>query len=79
MINKREYSSLQSSHQALTIAMAVLATFFVFLRFFCRWKKGISLGAYDYVILLSMVSTELGNLKLADLTAIRYSCTVPWL
>ncbi|KAJ6045779.1 uncharacterized protein N7446_012643 [Penicillium canescens] len=48
------YESRQGEYRAGTISMTVLGVVFVILRFLARWKKGLRIGADDYVILLSL-------------------------
>jgi hypothetical protein len=43
--------------------MTALGVVFVILRFLSRWKKGLRIGADDYVILLSLVSAMLEHLS----------------
>ncbi|KAJ6045710.1 hypothetical protein N7499_003626 [Penicillium canescens] len=56
------YESRQGEYRAGTISMTVLGVVFVILRFLARWKKGLRIGADDYVILLSLVSAILVSL-----------------
>ncbi|KAJ6035303.1 uncharacterized protein N7446_010062 [Penicillium canescens] len=56
------YESRQEEYRAGTISMTVLGVVFVILRFLARWKKGLRIGADDYVILLSLVSAILVSL-----------------
>jgi hypothetical protein len=53
------YESRQGEYRAGTISMTALGVVFVILRFLSRWKKGLRIGADDYVILLSLVSAML--------------------
>ncbi|OOQ81530.1 putative integral membrane protein [Penicillium brasilianum] len=55
MVTTNIYESRQGEYRAGTISMTVLGVVFVVLRFLARWKKGLSVGADDYVILLSLL------------------------
>lgn len=63
MVTTNIYESRQGEYRAGTISMTALGVVFVFLRFLARWKKGLRIGADDYVILLSLVSTTLEYLS----------------
>jgi hypothetical protein len=45
----------QGQYRAGTISMTVLGAVFVGLRFLSRWKKGLSIGWDDYLMLVSLV------------------------
>ncbi|KAF3396161.1 hypothetical protein F1880_007287 [Penicillium rolfsii] len=49
------HESRQGEYRAGTISMTALGVVFVILRFLARWKKGLRIGADDYVILLSLL------------------------
>ncbi|KAL4944497.1 hypothetical protein BDV06DRAFT_233191 [Aspergillus oleicola] len=48
------HESRQGEFRTATIAMTVLATAFVALRFLARWKKGLKIGIDDFGILVSL-------------------------
>lgn len=48
----------QSELRATTIAITILAVFFVILRFLSRRMKGIGIGADDIMILVALVSSS---------------------
>jgi hypothetical protein len=54
--------SRQGEYRAGTFSMTALGVVFVILRFLARWKKGLRIGADDYVILLSLVGAILVSL-----------------
>ncbi|KAJ5889048.1 hypothetical protein N7495_009089 [Penicillium taxi] len=55
MTTALDHSSKQAEYRALTISMTVLGTVFVLLRFAARWRKRLSLGADDYLMILATV------------------------
>lgn len=50
----------------IDITIVVLATVFVGLRFFSRWKAGVHYGVDDYTLLLALVRRMSSSLGAAD-------------
>ncbi|KAJ5665391.1 uncharacterized protein N7477_007839 [Penicillium maclennaniae] len=48
------HDNRQGQYRAGTISMTVLGAVFVALRFLSRWKKGVSIGWDDYLVLVSL-------------------------
>jgi hypothetical protein len=53
----------QGQYRAGTISMTVLGAFFVALRFLSRWKKGLSIGWDDQLVLVSLVCAMSYSIK----------------
>jgi hypothetical protein len=68
----------QTELRATNITIVALAVFFVGLRFFSRWSKGVKFGADDWTILLALVSWSSGTMTGLSLTrdSFRYSCSL---
>ena len=49
------HENRQGEYRAGTISMTVLGAVFVGLRFLSRWKKGLSVGWDDHLMLVSLV------------------------
>lgn len=55
MSTPEKYASNQRNFRATTIAMVVLAVLFTGFRFLARWKKGLTPGVDDYMLVVALV------------------------